>query len=73
MDVNTLARCIMSEAAMGNRIEQIAIGFACFRNRNPLPGVVRLAQDILSGRISDPTKGANRWYSPVAMPNQMQH
>ena len=80
MDVQTLARCIMSEAAIGNRIEQTAIGFGCLRNRNrnrvshryPSPAVNQLARDILIGRANDPTKGANRWYSPVSMPNRMQ-
>jgi hypothetical protein len=78
VDVNTLARCIMSEASFGTRIEQTAIGFACLRNRNhasnqhPTPAVTQLARNILSGRANDLTKGANRWYSPLSMPNRMQ-
>lgn len=69
-------RCIMSEAPHGNRPEQIAIGFACERNPNhasgkfPNAAVTRLAQDIGAHRISDPTQGANRWYSPESMPKE---
>ncbi|CAF1016685.1 unnamed protein product [Adineta steineri] len=78
MDVNALARCIMSEASTGNRNEQIAIGFACQRNRNhasnqpPTYNVTKLAQDILARKINDTTNGANHWYSPRSMPNETQ-
>ncbi|CAF0965563.1 unnamed protein product [Adineta steineri] len=78
MDVNALARCIMSEASTGNRNEQIAIGFACQRNRNhasnqpPTYNVTKLAQDILAGKINDITNGANHWYSPRSMPSEAE-
>jgi hypothetical protein len=78
MSVNNLARCIMSEASIGNRAEQTAIGFACQRNRNhasnqrPTADVTQLAKDILNGKINDPTQGADHWYSPRSMPRETQ-
>ncbi|CAF1031799.1 unnamed protein product [Adineta steineri] len=78
MNVDALARCIMSEASTGNRNEQIAISFACQRNRNhasnqrPTPSVIKLAQDILAGKINDITNGAKQWYSPRSMPSEAQ-
>lgn len=78
MTVNALARCIMSEASIYNRAEQTAIGFACQRNRihasnqSPTNAIIQLAKDILGGKISDPTRGANHWYSPHSMPKQSQ-
>ena len=76
LGLTALGRCIMSEASTGNRAEQIAMGFACQRNANhasnkfPIASVTRIAQDIHAGRISDPTQGANRWYSPNLMPKE---
>ncbi|CAF4011138.1 unnamed protein product [Adineta steineri] len=76
MNVDGLARCIMSEASIGNSIEQTAIGFACQRNlkhasnQRPTPKITQLAKDILEGRVHDPTRGANHWYSPYSMPKE---
>ena len=78
MTVNALARCITSEASVYNSLEQIAIGFACQRNRNhasnqnPPAVITQLAKDILGGKIRDPTRGANHWYSPYSMPEERQ-
>ncbi len=78
VDVDQLARYIMTEGAIGNRAEQIAIGFACQQNPNcasdkdPTPVVTQLAAYILEGRIYDPTNGANRWFSPTRMPKESQ-
>jgi hypothetical protein len=78
MTVNALARCIMSEASIGNKAEQTAIGFACQRNSNhasnqsPTAAITQLAKDILDGKIKDPTQGANHWYSPSSMPKETQ-
>jgi hypothetical protein len=78
MSVDALARCIMSEASVGNTIEKTAIGFACQRNsnhasnQNPTPAITQLAKDILAGKVSDPTEGANHWYSPRSMPKESQ-
>jgi hypothetical protein len=76
--VDALARCIMSEASIGNKVEQTAIGFACQRNSNhasnqsPTSAITQLAKDILAGKVSDPTQGANHWYSPSSMPKETQ-
>ncbi|CAF1461187.1 unnamed protein product [Adineta steineri] len=66
----------MSEASIGNSIEQTAIGFACQRNlkhasnQRPTPKITQLAKDILEERVHDPTRGANHWYSPYSMPKE---
>jgi hypothetical protein len=55
----------MSEASIGNKAEQIAVGFACQRNadhasnQSPTTAIIQLANDILGGKIKDPTKGAD--------------
>ncbi len=78
MSVDALARCIMSEASIGNKVEQTAIGFACQRNsnhasnQNPTASITQLAKDILAGKVQDPTEGANHWYSPRSMPKETQ-
>ena len=78
MSVDALARCIMSEASIGNKVEQTAIGFACQRNsnhasnQNPTSAVTQLAKDILGRKVIDPTNGANHWYSPSSMPKESQ-
>lgn len=78
MSVDALARCIMSEASIGNKAEQTAIGFACQRNSNhasnqsPTVVITQLAKDILDGKMKDPTKGANHWYSPSKMPKEAE-
>ena len=78
LGISALARCIMAEAPLGNKVEQTAIGFACPRNpnhgsnRNPYTYMIRVAQDINAGRVSDPSKEANRWYSPYSMPKEAE-
>lgn len=78
MTIDALARCIMSEASIYSKAEQTAIGFACQRNSNhaknqtPTPAIIQLAKDILAGSITDPTQGANHWYSPYSMPKQSE-
>ncbi|CAF1167122.1 unnamed protein product [Adineta steineri] len=78
LGLTQLGRCIMSESASGNRAEHIAMGFACSRNPNhlsnifPNPDITRIAQDINAHRLSDPTQGANRWYSPRLMPQESE-
>ena len=78
ISVDDLARCIMSEASIGNKAEQTAIGFACQRNTNhaknqsPTATIIQLAKDILAGKVVDPTKGANHWYSPRSMPKETE-
>jgi hypothetical protein len=68
----------MSEASIGNKAEQIAVGFACQRNadhasnQSPTTAIIQLANDILGGKIKDPTKGADHWYSPFSMPKETQ-
>jgi hypothetical protein len=78
ISVDALARCVMSEAWISNKAEQIAIGFACQRNRKhasnqrPTVAITRLAEDILRWKIPDPTGEANHWYSPFSMPKDAQ-
>lgn len=73
-----VALAIMSEASIGNKEEQIAVGFACQRNskhaknQTPTKAILDLAEKIVNGTISDPTKGANHWYSPRSMPKEGQ-
>ena len=64
--------------SIGNRNDQIVVGWICgMRNRpcaaaagNPGQNYINLARDICEGRIPDPTGGANHFYSPYSMPKE---
>jgi len=78
MTVDELARCMNAGSPYVNEVELTVQGYICQRdsnhtsNKSPKQVVIQLASSILQGQISDPTQGANRWFSPRLMPKESE-
>ena len=58
---------------MRNGTERVSdVAGAYSTTQPPTAGMLRLAEDLLKGNISDPTDGATHFYSPRRMPKEGQ-